>query len=160
MKFLEALDHLQDKNVLFMYRANEPTILVKWSKNKFLNFETGEEVKISKQDLFADDWKMGTSYGAELCGLKSSPEVDYWRTKCRELEEELAKMNEYCQHLEDERDEAEGCVWDLMGDNKESRIDRLEKALKVVSRYLMPRNREAANKINALLSSQDSKKGY
>ena len=114
MKFLEALDHLQDKKVLFMYRANEPTILVKWSKNKFLNFETGEEVKISKQDLFADDWKMGTSYGEEFCGLKSSSEVDYWRTKYLEVEEKLARMKEYCHRLENKRDESEKDLRDFM----------------------------------------------
>ena len=57
MKFLEALDHLQDGNVLWMYRESKPNTCIKWSKSKFMDFYTNKEIKISKQDLFADDWQ-------------------------------------------------------------------------------------------------------
>ncbi len=58
--------------------------------------------------------------------------ASYWRKQCIELEEELAKVKEYCHHLEDELDESEGAVWDLMADNEESRVSQLESVLQTI----------------------------
>ena len=62
MKFMEALDHLQDKNCLGIYRTTVPNRIVTWNKSNFKDFYTGKSLYISKSDLFSDSWELFKSH--------------------------------------------------------------------------------------------------
>ena len=81
-----------------MYRANKPTALIKWSKNKFIDYDTGEEVNKNKEkfceqlDKILAKYSDSSGYGfyikkevalAKLMALTTGPEnisevKDYW----------------------------------------------------------------------------------
>lgn len=63
MKFMEALDKLQDKNCIGIFRDSEPNRIVTWHKTNFKHFYTNEILLISKQELFAADWELFKPHG-------------------------------------------------------------------------------------------------
>jgi len=55
---MEALDIMQADQRTTMYREGYMIDLIDWDSDGFIYVETGREYPVSKQDLFADDWKI------------------------------------------------------------------------------------------------------
>ena len=56
MKFMEALDKLQDGHCIGICQLANPVLVIRWNKTEFKDFYNNKTIEISKEQLFAADW--------------------------------------------------------------------------------------------------------